>query len=123
MTSPESNEQQRSEYRLTDVFTVYLETYAALEGDAQPSTLVITKTVDVSANGIQIVLDDTLPLHSVLQLCLENSEGEAPFILAGEVAWLRPQDTQTLTGFRILESDDTDVIRWKEYIAHCLLNE
>lgn len=118
MTDP-----QRSECRLTNLFTVYLETHSSPQENAQPAGLVITKTVDVSANGIQIVLDDTLPLQSILQLCLESSDDEAPFMLTGEVAWLRPQDKQMLTGFRLLESDDTDIIRWKEYIARCLLND
>jgi len=112
---------QRSESRINNPFTAYVEIFSSPQGDAQLAGLVITKTVDVSANGIQIVLDDTLPLQSILQLCLESSDGEAPFMLTGEVAWLRPQEQQMLTGFRLLESDDTDIIRWKEYIARCLL--
>lgn len=121
MTDPQPSDPQRSEYRLTHPFTAYVETFSAPQADAEASGLVITKTVDISANGVQVVLDDPLPLQSILNLCLESSDGEAPFMLTGEVAWMRPQDQQTLTGFRLLESDDTDIIRWKEYIARCLL--
>lgn len=121
MTNSQPSDPQRSECRLTNQFTVYLETHASPQADAQPAALVITKTVDISANGIQIVLDNKLPLQSILQLCLESSDSEAPFMLTGEVAWLRPQEKQMLTGFRLLESEDTDIIRWKEYIARCLL--
>jgi len=120
MTDSQANDSQRSECRLDNAFTAYVEIFSAPQAEGQAAGLVITKTVDVSANGIQIVLDNALPLQSILQLCLESSDGEAPFMLTGEVAWLRPQEKQMLTGFR-LESDDTDIIRWKEYIARCLL--
>jgi len=125
MTDSQPKDPQRSECRLNHPFTVYLETHSSYQGEQQPTALVITKTVDVSANGIQIILDHGLPLQSILQFCLESSDSddEAPFMLTGEVAWLRAQDQQTLTGFRLLESDDTDIIRWKEYIARCLLAE
>jgi len=121
MTDSQANDSQRSECRLDNAFTAYVEIFSAPQAEGQAAGLVITKTVDVSANGIQIVLDNALPLQSILQLCLESSDGEAPFMLTGEVAWLRPQEKQMLTGFRLLESDDTDIIRWKEYIARCLL--
>lgn len=118
MSEPIPNS-QRSEWRLTDEFTAFIETFA--DNDNQGAGLVITKTVDVSANGIQIALDYSLPLQSLLRLCIESSDSEPPFMLTGEVAWLRPRDQQTLIGFRLLESEDTDIIRWKEYIARCLL--
>jgi len=113
---------QRSESRLTQGFTVFLESHVA-PGHSRPTGVVVTHSVDVSANGVQIALDYALPLQSLLQLCLESGDGEAPFMLAGEVAWLRPGNRQTFVGFRLLESDNTDIIRWKEYIAHRLLAE
>ena len=111
---------QRSESRLTHDFTVFVESHFAPDAN-NASGVVVTKSIDVSANGVQIALDYALPLQSLLRLCLESNDGEAPFLLAGEVAWLRPKEAQTLVGFRLLDSDDTDIIRWKEYIARCLL--
>lgn len=122
MTNNQLSDSKRSESRLTHAFTVFLENHF-VTGESATSGIVVTKSVDVSANGVQIILDYPLPLQSFLRLCLESSDGEAPFMLIGEVAWLRPAEQQTLIGFRLVESSDTDIIRWKEYIARCLLAE
>lgn len=120
MTGNPPTDSKRSESRLTHDFTVFVESHFA-PGENSTSGIVVTKSVDVSANGVQIALDYPLPLQSFLRLCLESSDGEAPFMLTGEVIWLRPAGQQTLVGFQLAESSDTDIIRWKEYIARCLL--
>lgn len=122
MTTHSPTDSKRSESRLTHAFTVFVENHF-VTGESTTSGVVVTKSVDVSANGVQIALDYPLPLQSFLQLCLEGSDGEAPFMLIGEVTWLRPAEQQTLIGFRLVESSDTDIIRWKEYIARCLLTD
>lgn len=120
-TENDNSNSKRSEYRLTHPLTAFIETYSSPQGDAQPANLAITKTIDISANGIQVALDYPLPLHSILRLYLEGTKEHEKFILTGEVAWERAQAGQTLIGFRFMDLDNTDIIKWKEYIAECLM--
>jgi hypothetical protein len=124
-TDDKKTGEQRSEYRLNEEITIFIETYSSPESEQQPATMVISKTVDLSANGIQIIMDNLLPLNSILRLCLETVEGPQRFILAGEV--VRQSEIGALgqyaIGFQLLESDQTDIAEWKKYIARRLAED
>lgn len=115
-------EPKRSEIRVIQTFTVFMERHLVME-ESINSSIVVTKSIDVSANGVKIILDSPLPMQSLVRLCLESNNGEAPFLLIGEVAWIFLVEKQTMVGFHLVESIDTDITRWKEFIAHCLFSE
>lgn len=115
--------EQRSEYRLADTITIFIETFSAPAGESRlANSIVISKTIDVSANGIQVVMDKPLPLGSILQFCLETKGGDERFHLAGEVMWLSEtaQQKQYLVGFKILDAEQTHISEWKQYICQRL---
>lgn len=114
MNTPGANPELRGEYRLGESFTVFLE--------SPSSALVITHSVDASANGIQIILDQPLPLQAIVRICLESHEApHRRFLLSAEVTWAKQSAGQHLVGLQLLESSDTDIIDWKEYIAGRLM--
>jgi len=112
--------EKRSEYRLEDEFTVYIETAAALADSQEESRMVICKTTDISANGIQVIFDYPLHQNSILMLCIETRQGSR-FKLAGEVIRQEVLAEKTMIGFRLIESDQTDIVLWKTYIGNRLM--
>ena len=117
-----SDNNHRSEYRLVDSITVFIETSASPNGEPPPVKVTISETVDVSANGLQVKLDYELPAGSLLPLCVQCSKPTATFNLTGEVMWVRQCDVAGifLVGFRILENDQTDLQGWKEQVSQLL---
>lgn len=108
---------QRSEFRLTDAVAVFIETESSPDNNTN-QRIAVSKTLDISANGLQIMIDSSLPLRSLLQLCLEV--GQERFYVIGEVMWIKQDGDQFLAGFQLLESDHTDIQLWKEFICRQL---
>ncbi len=110
-------DEKRSELRLSSEVAVFieLETTPILD---QHGKLCITNTIDVSANGIQLISDFKLPKHSIHSLYIEISG--LKFNLVGEVMWISPVEDNHLIGFRLVESHQTDIELWKKYICQKL---
>ncbi|MET0355551.1 MAG: PilZ domain-containing protein [Cellvibrio sp.] len=111
-----STEDQRQEYRLETQLTVFLEL-----GDEQNSTpvIVISRSLDISANGLRIITDRELIPGSILRSCVQTQDLDKRFMLITEVKWLQPwQNTdEFLVGLALFESEDSNIQEWKEFIA------
>lgn len=113
--------QQRSELRLRGAFTVLIETYSAAPGDQHAPKVSLCNTLDVSANGLMLNLDEALPVEGIFQLCLESHEPPYRFHLVGEVRWVRPApEGGHMTGFTLFDSDGSDIAQWKRMVANRL---
>src|SRR5690606_10109721 len=100
---------------------VLIETYSAAPGADTPPNVVICSTIDMSANGLMICMDEALTPEAIFQLYIESSEPPYRFHLVGEVRWSRPiNDGQYRTGFTLYESDGTDINAWKNLVAEML---
>jgi hypothetical protein len=111
-TSPE----HRVETRLELEETVFIEVLSS-DTDA-PANVIMCSSIDLSANGVQVVVDQDIPLGSILRLCIDMPD-EEPLYLVGEVKWKRA-DTATggiCLGFLLFESDDSDIAKWKQWMA------
>ena len=113
----DKHNEQRSEIRLRDEVAVFVDVDQSPE-DENTEKVFVTQTLDISANGLQIASDKTLPLNSLHQLCIEVELRR--FYLVGEVAWVGERDGEYTIGFRILESEYTQVDLWKAYICERL---
>lgn len=113
-----SNDQdKRQESRLITQETLFLELSLPNESEQTPK-MVVCSTVDISANGLQVAMDDTLPAGSIHQLGIELENPPQRFHLVGEVKWCRPRENSGfLIGFALYESDDTDIEAWKQAMA------
>ena len=113
--------EHRQEYRLKSPLTVFLEV-----ASAQDSAIVICRSLDVSANGLRVISDAALPLGSILRCSVQNHDASARFMLVADVKWVQPwQNTQEfLVGLALFESEGSDIVPWKQYIAQqCALAE
>lgn len=110
---------QRGELRVCKEMAVFVETYSSPSGEARSPNIVISKTVDISANGLQIVMDKPVSPGSILQVCVEFNGAPPHYHLTGEVKWVARigQAKDYLVGFSLLESDQTDIVDWKHRIA------
>jgi hypothetical protein len=115
-------DEKRAEYRIRDSISIIIETISSPDGKQSPANVVVSKTIDMSANGVQVVLDHPLPLHSILSICIDDAEKDQRFRLQGEVMWESETAEQKryLVGFKLIESRGTDIREWKEYIASSL---
>lgn len=110
---------QRGETRLELEATIFIEVLAA--DDRSAGEVIMCNSLDLSANGLQVVLDEDIPAGSILRLCVDLPDA-APLFLVGEVKWKRP-DTEAdafRLGFLLFEADDSDILRWKKLVAELL---
>lgn len=112
-----NNDELRQEDRLDTPLTVFIELIAA-DGDV-PSTIVISHSLDISANGLRVITDRELPLGSIFHSCIQCNSSMQRFVLSTEVKWCRRylQLGEYLIGLALFESEDTDIQAWKEFIS------
>tara|TARA_Y100000310_G_scaffold329484_1_gene399437 strand:+ start:172 stop:420 length:249 start_codon:yes stop_codon:yes gene_type:complete len=75
-------------------------------------------STDVSANGVQVLFHESIPMGSILRLCIDMKNLD-PILLTGEVRWVQP-DSDTdgfLIGLLLFESESTDIQIWQQVIA------
>ncbi|HQQ64425.1 MAG TPA: PilZ domain-containing protein [Pseudomonadales bacterium] len=114
---------KRGEARIYSEVTVFVETFSAPSGEALNNNILISKTLDLSANGIQVVMDRPIHLGSILQLCISFGD-EDRFYLVGEVRWVAKSadNEHFLVGFQLLESDNSHIENWKHKVSAMMDN-
>jgi len=119
-----SSEEQRQEYRLNSVETVFIEVAAASYDGLEPAKVVVTTSVDLSANGLQVALSDPLEIGHIFQISVQLSGIPQRVQLATEVMWVRPADSGLfLVGLALLASDESGLHLWKTLLADKLVEE
>ena len=111
------NGEKRQETRLVAQETLFLELVLPNEANIS-SRMVVCSTIDISTNGLQVAMDNTLPPGSIHQLGIELENPAQRFHLVAEVKWCRSrEDSGYLVGFALYESDATDIEAWKQAMA------
>jgi hypothetical protein len=114
------NDNRRADMRLGTALAVFVEVRAADPVEGTPAEIVACSGVDLSAGGLQVELDRPLPVGSILRLGAD-SRGHAPVMyVVGEVRWSRQTPQGHAAGFSFFDSDGTDIIAWKKFIAEQL---
>lgn len=113
-TQTPHNTEQRQESRLETQTTVFIET--------EENTVVVSDSVDISANGLRVQIDQPLAVGSIHQVCIQLTK-QPRLQLVTEVKWCREanQGGEYLLGLAIFESTGTDVQQWKTLIARYLI--
>ncbi len=114
--------EDRVKTRLALEATIFIEILACDSHNA--GNILMCNSLDLSENGLQVVVDDDMPAGSIFRLCIDLKDSE-PIFLVAEVKWQRPDpDADAFRiGFLLFESDDTDIQRWKELVADMLMVE
>jgi len=115
MTTSPGNE-YREETRIEQEETIFIEMLSGESND-----VIMCTSLDLSANGLQVVVDSDIPLESILRLCIDIPDKD-PIFLVGEVMWKRPDpDSDGIRlGFLLFESDDSNIEEWKLWMADAL---
>ncbi len=117
----------RQEVRIEQAETIFIEVQSSYSESGRESTdkLLICNSIDISANGIQAYIDESLPLGAIYQLCVEIAEPAERLFLVAQVKWIKEAESGQgyLVGLMIFESDDTDIEGWKRHIAKQLSKE
>lgn len=109
----------RVQTRLELEETIFIEVIASDSTSA--GSVIMCNSLDLSANGLQVIMDEEISTNSILRICIDLKDAE-PIFLVGEVKWKRP-DAETgayRIGFLLFESDDTDINRWKDLVSSLL---
>ncbi len=109
--------ERRSEERLDESVTIFVERYSAEFDNSRPAKIIVCKSIDISANGLQIRLDQPIPVGSILRLCAQFGSGRRSLYVVGEVKWERREEGLYCIGFVLFDSEQTDIILWKQLIA------
>lgn len=111
----------RAESRLASRLDVFL----SVPGDGAGDQILITRCLDVSANGLRVLVDHTLTPGTILQAGVRHrSLGfDNPLILIAEVMWAQESHGEALLGLRLFESEDSHIGQWKQAVASWLAPE
>lgn len=109
----------RQEHRLGVQETVFIEVNSKAQSDDGKASIVISHSIDISANGLQVIVDEELATGNIYQVCVQVANPERRVHLIAEVKWCLciEDDSGFLIGLSLFESDDTDIQQWKEMIA------
>lgn len=110
---------KRSETRLQEQATIYIELYDQ-QSEQATNSVIICNSLDISANGIQFQIDQALPPGSILRLVAELPDKDEPLQLVGEVKWATADQEDFNIGFELYDAEHTDIITWKQLIAERL---
>ncbi len=110
------HQEQRQEFRLNNQLTVIIELDCTADGEP---TLVVSNSLDISANGMRAIAPQAVPTDNILRCCIRDASTDRQFLLVAEVKWCRPYDASGdyLIGLSLFDSEGTDIVQWKEFIA------
>lgn len=114
--APASRPEQRQESRLNNQLTVIIELDSSAEGEP---TLVVSHSLDISANGLRVIAPQAVPTENILRCCIRDSFDDRQFLLVTEVKWCQAHGDggDHLVGLSLFDSEGTDIVQWKEFIA------
>jgi hypothetical protein len=113
-------DEQRSESRINQAATIFVEIFSSDEDDSASPQVIICNSIDISANGLQIQMDQDVAVGSILRLCVDMNSDEKEIYLVGEAKWVVPCDKRFNIGFELYDAENTDILGWKNTIANIL---
>ncbi|MGD2082468.1 MAG: PilZ domain-containing protein [Chromatiales bacterium] len=87
--------------------------------DSASVQVVAAETVDVSVDGLRMILPRPVSPECLFEICVEVKGDPRPFLLTGESRWCRPVGDQGLyeAGFRIHDGVGTDYRAWAALLS------
>jgi hypothetical protein len=115
-----SSNNRRSEFRTHKQASIFVEVCSASFDNNTPANVILCNSIDLSANGMQIEMDKTVAIGSILRIGVEFSNNQPALYLVGEAKWVKPEGDVFNIGFEIYDAENTDIAGWKEAIASLL---
>jgi Tfp pilus assembly protein PilZ len=117
---------KRQEFRLDNHATVFIEVICASPDSNEPAEMLISNSVDISANGLQITTDRPLLVNSIHEAGIQIDNNSSRLHLITQVRWVKtaPENSDLFKiGLEVLDSEDTSVISWKELLHQKLMDD
>jgi hypothetical protein len=70
-------------------------------------------TLDVSAEGLRLLVDRPLQAGAPIELWVEVTGREGKYFLSGEVRWVRETDAGHLAGIALSPRNGDDLMAWR----------
>lgn len=88
------------------------------EGEAILGKVLVTRTRDVSAEGLRIGVEESLEEGNLYDLCVDVQGHLKHFLLTAEVRWCRPDPEGGFeVGLQLLDGDGTDFAQWTAFLG------
>jgi hypothetical protein len=113
-------DERREEARLNLGAEIFIETVSQEPGEGKPSVVLKCESIDLSANGLQVLVDEALVIGAIHTLLIEFDAHDKPFKLIAEVRWVKPHAQGYLIGLSLYDSEGTEIIDWKFMMAKSL---
>lgn len=113
-------DERREEVRLNIGAEIFIECVSAEPGTDKQPEIVRCEAVDISANGLQVIVDQQLTEGAIHTLVVEIYRSEELYRLTSEVKWVRKSEQGYLVGLLLFDSDGTEIIDWKLAMAKFL---
>lgn len=113
-----NDQNQRLWTRLTQTGSIFIEMLSEDISGTDPGKILLCSAVDISQYGLQVAVDEELVMGTILRLAVDL--GGSVVHLIGEVKWTRRDSAGKgayRVGFKIIESDGTDIEQWKNLIV------
>lgn len=106
-------DEKREEARLNIAASIFIETVSSEPGSNHDAQVVECECVDLSANGLQVLVPQSLINGAIHTLIIEIDNDDKVYRLTAEVKWVKPFKSDFLTGLMLYDSDGTTIIDWK----------
>lgn len=110
-------DERREEARLSIAAEIFIEKTSPEPGEARAPEVVRCEALDISANGLQGLLDTELLLGAIHTVVVELYQSDVVYRLSAEVRWLEPHRDGYLVGLSFFDSECTEIIDWKLMMA------
>lgn len=106
-------DEKREEARLNVAANIFIETVSQEPGSKQEAQVVECECVDLSANGLQVLVPESLKQGAIHTLIIDIHNDPKVYRLTAEVKWVKPYKADFLTGLMLYDSEGTEIIDWK----------
>lgn len=113
-------DERREEVRMNIGAEIFIECVSAEPGEGRNAEVLRCEAVDVSANGMQVMVERQLIQGAIHTLVVEVFRSDEVYRLTSEVKWVVKKDDGYLIGLALFDSEDTEIIDWKLAMARLL---
>ena len=118
---PDSDHDQRDEFRLVGRASVTLELESVAPGEGGQARVAPAESYDVSSGGLRLVTGEPLTEGALLPASIRLQDAGEACALTVEVIWCRAvDDGRWQSGLRILYTGDSDYLAWMDAVARAM---
>ncbi len=113
-------DEKREEARINISANIFIETVSPEPGSTIEPVIVECECVDLSANGLQVIVPEPLVSGAIHTLIIDIHNDPKIYRLIAEVKWVKPYKSDFLTGLMLYDSEGTQIVDWKFMMSRYL---